>query len=124
MSNMAETHTEDQWDALKDELRSLYLERDMALPAVSRLMEERHGFSARKNQYEKHFKRWKWSKNLSSEQWRQIDNMRRDRQVQGRDSVFYDRGRRIPQQQLDRSTRSAAIWASLWYHRSHTAAGA
>ncbi|KAL3291755.1 N1-acetylpolyamine oxidase [Colletotrichum asianum] len=54
--------TRQEWDAMKDVIRQLYMVENFTLEEVATAMLREHSFAATKRMYKRQFKRWDWKK--------------------------------------------------------------
>ncbi|RMZ85368.1 hypothetical protein DV737_g807, partial [Chaetothyriales sp. CBS 132003] len=66
--------TEAEWEQLKPIFTNLYMDQNLPLPKVMKIMEEEHGFKASTKMYKNKVKDWGLSKYLKAEQALQIVN--------------------------------------------------
>ncbi|KAF2104852.1 hypothetical protein NA57DRAFT_51650 [Rhizodiscina lignyota] len=64
----------EEWEVHKPQIWELYMEHDRKLGDVIQIMRSDHHFRASKNQYETHFKKWRWRKNLSPQEWKWVES--------------------------------------------------
>ncbi|KAL2833821.1 ankyrin repeat-containing domain protein [Aspergillus cavernicola] len=74
------------WDKHREEITDIYLEPKSTLEWTMRLMIERHGFEASKNQYRVKLNAWKVGENVTTEHWVFIDSRVRKRKLEGKES--------------------------------------
>ncbi|KAK1144989.1 hypothetical protein N8T08_004704 [Aspergillus melleus] len=87
------------WESYRLELERLYIHENQQLPQVMEYMESKYGFSERKSQYEKYFKRWGLRKNQPLTE-RRIDKRKREYQ---KESEVYINGVQYPPNKLKKS---------------------
>ena len=91
----------EDWTKYRDTIERLYVTEDRSLPEVVALMRA-NGFSATERQYKRRITEWNLDKNIKENEMRAIITLRRTRQGQGKDSVFYVRGRLVETRKIDR----------------------
>ncbi|KAL8869380.1 MAG: hypothetical protein Q9174_004314, partial [Haloplaca sp. 1 TL-2023] len=98
------------WTQYRDTIERLYVTEDRSLPDVVALMKA-NGFSATERQYKRRITEWNLDKNIKDDEMRAIMTWRRLRQRQGKDSVFYVRGRLVNARKIDRfASRKKINW--------------
>ncbi|KAK0114782.1 hypothetical protein ONS95_014264 [Cadophora gregata] len=77
------------WDAHKNQIKSLYLEGQKNLQETMEIMKDQHDFDASKKLYKEKFKQWGWQKNLPGDyaQWMAVKANMRETQA-GKDTDF------------------------------------
>ena len=85
----------DDWNAHKESIKSLYIEQDVSLDDLVKIMNER-GFKATKGQFERRLRSWKMFKNLQEKQWKVVIKKIKIRKAQSLSSDVYFHGRRLP----------------------------
>ncbi|KAL8964453.1 MAG: hypothetical protein Q9183_004438, partial [Haloplaca sp. 2 TL-2023] len=91
----------EDWTIYRDTIERLYVTEDRSLPEVVALMKA-NGFSATERQYKRRITEWNLDKNIKDDEMRAIITLRRFRRDQGKDSVFYVRGRLVDPRKIDR----------------------
>ncbi|KAH7379606.1 ankyrin repeat-containing domain protein [Pyrenochaeta sp. MPI-SDFR-AT-0127] len=94
-----------EWERHKATILSLYVDLDMALPEVIPIMAQQQGFSRTKSQYERMFKRWGVSKNISKHEWEYIVHKLQQREAQGKPSIVRVRGVVHPQSKIQKQRK-------------------
>ena len=106
------------WDKHKAYLHDLYITRDKTLSQVIQQAETEKGFRPRcvnlrsltkvdhpnrdasKAQYIRQFKKWRFEKNLRSDQWKKIAKVVRNRKAYGKDSEILIKDGRVSDRRL------------------------
>ncbi|KAF2109741.1 ankyrin repeat-containing domain protein [Lophiotrema nucula] len=97
--------SEADWDGHKETIKRLYCieDRDLKGPyGVQEEMKRLHQFDADTYQYEKHFKRWKFRKNLKKEEWIPVKKKVLARKREGKESDIYLEGVLMPAKKVKR----------------------
>ncbi|KAI9671342.1 MAG: Ankyrin-2 [Alyxoria varia] len=96
--------SEGEWETLKSTMHHHYLSEDKSLKVLMELMASSHEFHASKSQYERHFKKWGFRKNLKSSEWKAIHHKIDKRKREGKDSDLYVDGTMIKKQKVRKET--------------------
>ncbi|KAF2105748.1 ankyrin repeat-containing domain protein [Lophiotrema nucula] len=90
----------------RDEIRRLYIDRNMTLAEVAEEMANKHRIYRTKAQFERVItKTWGFKKNGTSQEWKYIAIRTRERKAIGRDSAIFLNEQRIPHENLERQLR-------------------
>ncbi|KAH7371173.1 ankyrin repeat-containing domain protein [Pyrenochaeta sp. MPI-SDFR-AT-0127] len=93
---------EADWNRHKENIRQLYCIEQKKLQCVREEMKHRHGFNTTKSQYEKYFKRWKFRKSLTKEEWTPVRHKVNARKREGKESDVYLEGVLMPAKKVKR----------------------
>ena len=113
--------TEDDWAKQRPTIRKLYMDKNMPLPSLMKVMKEEHGFNAtyatvmsspcvpttnslsfRQKRYKEKIKAWGFEKNLTKRQSKFIARKTLRRLDEGKKTEFLIRGIKVPQEKVDR----------------------
>ncbi|CZR63647.1 uncharacterized protein PAC_13544 [Phialocephala subalpina] len=92
------TITDAEWEVQKKIIERLY--QNQTLGEVMSLMEQDHGFIAKKAQYTRKFKQWNFSKNSTSDKWKFVARELEKRKRDGKESETYINGKLIPNKKI------------------------
>ncbi|KAH8684351.1 ankyrin repeat-containing domain protein [Tricladium varicosporioides] len=92
------------WGPLKTTLRELYLEQDLSLAEVMDKMITEHQFNATKSQYELQFKKWRFRKNRTAEEWKIVAHKLAERKKEHKKSEVVLNGSLINPKKLRKET--------------------
>ncbi|KAH8705961.1 ankyrin repeat-containing domain protein [Talaromyces proteolyticus] len=98
------------WEQYKDEIVAIY-QRE-TLEKTMEIMAERHGFKATKNQYTTKIKAWGLEKYANSTMWKYVDQEKKKRKLEGKDSLFEIRGRKRSRSYIDREISRNVTYTS------------
>lgn len=103
---MATHHTvpAESWEAYKSTIHELYISKGCSLDYVMSTMRAR-GFRASKPQFKRQLQKWQFSKNQKAEEWRYISRAFTNRSLQGKPSIVFMHGLRIPPEKVRKETR-------------------
>jgi len=104
--------TDEDWRRVKSIFTRLYLDDKKMLRDVISELEQKHGFRATVNMYEKRIHAWGLDRKLKQHEVEKILGIRRQRRAQGKDTVFILRGRRVDIQDIDRYVRRKGMSVS------------
>ncbi|KUJ14548.1 ankyrin, partial [Mollisia scopiformis] len=96
------TITDAEWEVQKKIIERLY--QNHTLSKVMSLMEEDHGFIAKKAQYTRKFKQWNFSKYSTSDKWKFVARELEKRKRDGKESETYINGKLIPNKKIKKET--------------------
>ncbi|KAF5236010.1 hypothetical protein FAUST_6803 [Fusarium austroamericanum] len=100
---------DDQWEAHKDIIKSLYLEQNKTIKEIERLMSENHQFHATEKQYiRKVTVNWKLRKNIKKEEWKQASALSLKRKAEGKLTELTILGKIIPDKKRKKDIRRYA----------------
>ncbi|CAF3506971.1 unnamed protein product [Fusarium graminearum] len=100
---------DDQWEAHKDIIKSLYLEQNKTIKEIERLMSENHQFHATEKQYiRKVTVNWKLRKNIKKEEWEQASALSLKRKAEGKLTELTILGKIIPDKKRKKEIRRYA----------------
>ena len=123
--------TEEDWAKKRSTIKKLYMDENMPLPTLMKVMKEKHGFcatyasvvsspcvittnslSSRKKRYKEKFKVWGFEKNLTKRQSKFIAHKALRRLDEGKKTEFHIRGLKVPQEKVDRGLTKSTIRGS------------
>ncbi|EAW25210.1 Ankyrin repeat protein [Aspergillus fischeri NRRL 181] len=82
---MARTKEEEtEWQRHRDELKALWLDQRWTLEQIQEHMSQRHSFRKSAPQYTRQFKKWRFKKNLTDEEWKFVAHRREKRKRNGK----------------------------------------
>ncbi|CZS72584.1 unnamed protein product [Fusarium graminearum] len=100
---------DDQWEAHKDIIKSLYLEQNKTIKEIERLISENHQFHATEKQYiRKVTVNWKLRKNIKKEEWEQASALSLKRKAEGKLTELTILGKIIPDKKRKKEIRRYA----------------
>ncbi|KAE9362678.1 hypothetical protein N431DRAFT_433670 [Stipitochalara longipes BDJ] len=98
-----------QWNEHKAEIKRLFLDEDKSLDETMRIMEEEHGFSPTRKQYNTKFRQWKFIKNIPGSTARWMAKKAQDRKRQGLETEFTIGGERWDLDRIESRAKRARI---------------
>ena len=123
--------TEEDWAKQRSTIRKLYMDKNMPLPSLMKVMEKEHGFCAtyatlvsspcvittntlsfRQKRYKEKFKAWGFEKNLTKRQSKFIARKALRRLDEGKKTEFLIRGLKVSQEKVDRGLTKPNIRGS------------
>ena len=123
--------TEEDWAKKRSTIKELYMDQNMALPILMKVMKEQHGFcatyatvvsspcltttdfsSSRPKRYKEKLKAWGFEKNLTRRQSKYITRTALRRLHEGKKTEFHLKGTVIPQDKVDRHLAKPNVCAS------------
>ncbi|KFA79216.1 hypothetical protein S40288_02350 [Stachybotrys chartarum IBT 40288] len=119
---MSRLNVAKDWETWKNAIQTLYIVENRHLEGEQGVIEEmarRHNFQASKNQYERHLKRWGFSKKKTKEMWQVISGKVRKRKQNHKKTNVYLDGILVPAKKLSKemsrqgfmSTTERLTWA-------------
>ncbi|KAH8648060.1 Clr5 domain-containing protein, partial [Tricladium varicosporioides] len=88
------------WECHKVEIQQHYLSEDKTLAEVMEFMKNEYGFSPSKNQYERQFRKWKFSKYQKKKNWKEAGRLIQKRKREGKESKLYVDGVLVPKKKI------------------------
>ena len=123
--------TEEDWAKQRSTIKELYMDKNMPLPSLMKVMKEKHGFcatyatvvsspcvtttnslSSRQKRYKEKFKAWGFEKNLTKRQSKFIARKALRRLDEGKKTEFRIRGFKVPREKVDRGLTKPNIRGS------------
>ncbi|KAL8789264.1 MAG: hypothetical protein Q9195_006910 [Heterodermia aff. obscurata] len=90
------------WELQRERVCHLYCQKDQPLKRVIDEMKSQYGFAATERQYKRKITEWRIDKNVKDDEMRAILAKQDARKREGKDSVFYVRGRLVQNKKIDR----------------------
>ncbi|KAH7310778.1 ankyrin repeat-containing domain protein [Stachybotrys elegans] len=91
------------WDAYRDEIRCLFLEKEQSLPAIIETLKAQ-GFVATKSQLEKQLKKWNFRQRIDRKNWVAIGHRIAKRRASNKDSAVWISGVRVSDKTVHRQS--------------------
>ncbi|KAK5957037.1 hypothetical protein OHC33_001406 [Knufia fluminis] len=124
MSRYSFPPTPENWNQIKDAVRSYYVNQKLPLKEVRTVLRDRHGFRATDRMIKARLKQWGFLKNAKRDDWLFLALLYENRKERGlRSTVFDVRGHRKTPKDLQRFIRNQNMTAEQFLDEAREAAG-
>lgn len=125
MSRYSFPPTPENWNHIKDAVKSYYVNQKLPLKEVRTVLRDRHGFRATDRMIKARLKQWGFLKNAKRDDWLFLALLYENRRERGmRSTVFDVRGHRKTPKDLQRFIRNQNMTAEQFLAEARIAAGA
>ncbi|OCK89480.1 uncharacterized protein K441DRAFT_278185 [Cenococcum geophilum 1.58] len=108
-----------EMDKHKITIQDLYLKEDRTLKEIMDIMAGSYDFVATKTQYERHFRKWGFRKNVNPSVWKFINHRQSKRKRAGKESDVYIDGVLVPKDKIRKEIGRNSVSTIEKYRRGN-----